>query len=188
MRAVHVGERIRQLRLGLGMSVRTLAAKSGFSPSLISQVEHGQVTPSIGSLERIARALGVSLSRFFAELAPSTTRLVRAGARPQLTSTWSQVSIEALGALDGSGTLEPIMLTMAAGRRSGQFPAVPGGEKFALLIEGEVTLTLGDQVHVLRTGDAITFVPATPHQWENSGAGPAHVLIVTKRVPPEGHA
>ena len=67
MNSVDVGGRIRQLRLGLGMSVRSLAAKTGFSPSLISQVEHGQVTPSIGSLERIALALGVSLGKFFTE-------------------------------------------------------------------------------------------------------------------------
>ena len=67
MSPVNVGERIRQLRLGLGMSVRTLATKSGFSPSPISQVERSQVTPSIGSLERIAMVLGVSLSKFFVE-------------------------------------------------------------------------------------------------------------------------
>jgi transcriptional regulator with XRE-family HTH domain len=184
MSPVNVGKRIRQLRLGLGMSVRALATKSGFSPSLISQVEHSQVTPSIGSLERIAMALGVSLGKFFTEPDPSIPRLVRASARPQLTSTWSSVSIEALGPLDGSGTLEPIMLTMAPGGRSGIFPAAPEGEKFALLVEGEVTLTLRDEVHVLRTGDAITFAPATPHQWENSGAGPAHVVIVTRRILP----
>lgn len=92
MSSVNVGERIRQLRLGLGMSVRTLATKSGFSPSLISQVEHSQVTPSIGSLERIAMALGVSLGKFFAAPDTSGTRLVRADARPHLTSTWSPVA------------------------------------------------------------------------------------------------
>ena len=78
MSSVNVGERIRQLRLGLGMSVRALAAKTGFSPSLISQAENSQVTPSIGSLERIAMALGVSLGQFFAEPETST---VRSGAR-----------------------------------------------------------------------------------------------------------
>jgi len=184
MSPVNVGERIRQLRLGLGMSVRTLATKSGFSPSLISQVEHGLVTPSIGSLERIAMVLGVSLGKFFIESDSSPAWLVRASARPQLTSTWSPVSIEALGPLDGPGTLEPIMLTMAPEGRSGMFPAASGGERFALLIEGEVNLTLGEEVHVLRTGDAITFTPAVPHHWENIGAGPAHVVIVTQRVRP----
>lgn len=182
MSPVNVGERIRQLRLGLEMSVRTLATKSGFSPSLISQVEHGQVTPSIGSLERIAMALGVSLGQFFIEPDANATRLVRAGTRPRLTSTWSPVSIEALSPLDGPSTLEPVMLTLAPGGRSGKFPAVPWGEKFALLLEGEVTLTLGEEAHVLRKGDAITFAPVTPHQWENNGAGPAHVVIVMSRA------
>jgi transcriptional regulator with XRE-family HTH domain len=184
MSAVNVGDRVRHLRCSLGMSVRTLAAKSGFSPSLISQVEHNQVTPSIGSLERIARALGVSLGTFFGDPHLSSARLVRADARPQLTSTWSPVSIEALGPLDGSGTLEPIMLIMALEGRSGLFPATPGGEKFALLVEGEATLMLGSEEHVLRTGDAITFTPAIPYQWKNSGTATARVVIVARRVLP----
>jgi len=71
MSPVNVGERIRQLRLGLGLSVRTLATKTEVSPSLISQVEHGHVTPSIGSLERIAMALEVSLGTFFADPEPN---------------------------------------------------------------------------------------------------------------------
>ena len=133
MNSVNVGERIRQLRLGLGMSVRALAAKTGFSPSLISQAENNQVTPSIGSLERIAMALGVSLGKFFAAPETSTVRLVRASLRPKLTSTWSPVSIEALSPLDKSGTLETIMLTLAPEGRSGKYPATPGRENFALI-------------------------------------------------------
>jgi transcriptional regulator with XRE-family HTH domain len=184
MSSVNVGQRLRQLRLAAGMSVRTLASTSGFSPSLISQVEHSQVTPSIRSLERIAMALGVSLSQFFAAPEPSATRLVHAGARPHLTSTGSPVAVEALGPLDGSSRLEPVLLTMEPGGRSGLFPAAPRGEKFAFLAAGEVTLTLGEAVYVLRTGDAITFTPAIPHQWENRGPGPASVVIVTWHTRP----
>ena len=124
-------------------------------------------------------ALGVSLGKFFAEPETSTVRLVRASLRPKLTSTWSPVSIEALAPLDEAGKLEPVMLTMAPGGRSGIFPAAPGGEKFALVVEGEVSLTLGDEVYVLGKADAITFTPATPYQWANIGAGPTQVVIVT---------
>src|SRR5262245_47858376 len=77
----NVGKRIRQLRLSRGLSVRALAAETGFSPSLISQVEHGHAMPSIGSLERIAMVLGVSLSTFFAESETNAEGLVRANAR-----------------------------------------------------------------------------------------------------------
>ena len=181
MSSVNVGERIRQLRLDLGMSLRTLATKTGFSPSLISQVEHGQVTPSIGSLERIALALGVSLGRFFAEPETNAVGLVRAGLRQKLVSTWSPVTIEALGPMDGSGRLEPVMITMAPGGRSGKYPTGGSGEKFALSVQGEVSLTLDDQVFVLNTGDAMTIASAKPHQWENIGVGAAKLMVVTVR-------
>src|SRR5919197_314958 len=126
---VDVGERIRQLRLGLGMSVRTRA-------------------------------------------------------RQKLISTWSPASIEALGPMDGSGRLEPVMITMEPGGRSGKYPVARSGEKFALIFDGEVTLTLGDEVYVLRKGDTITFTPTTLHQWENIGVGPAQVVIVSVRTLP----
>jgi transcriptional regulator with XRE-family HTH domain len=178
MSSTTVGERIRQLRLESGLSVRSLATKTGFSPSLISQVEHGQVTPSIGSLERIALALGVSLGKFFAEPEVRAVGLVRADLRQKLISTWSPVTIEALGRMDGVSTIEPVLITMAPGGRSGKYPAIHSGERFAFVIEGEVSLTLEDGVHVLHTGDAITFTSAKQHQWENSGDSPARFIIV----------
>jgi transcriptional regulator with XRE-family HTH domain len=184
MSAVNVGGRIRQLRLGLGLSVRALAAETGFSPSLISQVEHCHVMPSIGSLERIAMALGVSLSTFFAESDTTTEGLVRANARQRLSSTWSPVSIEALRPMKGVGMLEPVLIAMAPGGRSGKFPTGHAGEKFVLVLDGEVTLTLGDEVYGLRTGDAITFASAISHQLENTSAEPARVVIVTVRMRP----
>ena len=69
------------------------------------------------------------------------------------------------------------MLTMAPGGRSGIFPAAPGVEKFALVVEGEASLTLGDEVHALRKADAITFIPAIPYEWINISAGPTQVVI-----------
>jgi transcriptional regulator with XRE-family HTH domain len=53
-----VGGALRRLRKESRVSVRMLASKCGFSPSFISQVELGQASPSIASLDRIALALG----------------------------------------------------------------------------------------------------------------------------------
>jgi transcriptional regulator with XRE-family HTH domain len=170
----------------MDLSVRSLAAKAGFSPSLISQVEHGQVTPSIGSLERIALALGVSLGKFFTVPETQPTGLVRAAARPKLTSTWSPVSIEALSPTDGSAQLESVMMAMEPGGRSGNYPAAESIEKFAFVVEGQVTLTLGEEGYTLDAGDAITFTPRNSYQWENTGSVPAHLMIVAWRIAPDG--
>ncbi len=177
-----VGEFVRALREEQRLSVRTLAARAGFSPSFISQVEHGQASPSIASLERIAQALGVTLGEFFRRADGAPMAVVRAGERTELTSSWSRARVEALGPTGAGHSLEPMMITLAPGGRSGTDPFAHGGEEFALVFEGKVRLTLGDAVHILERGDATTFPAGTPHQWENVGTEPARIVVVSSRA------
>ncbi|MDP9366123.1 MAG: cupin domain-containing protein [Chloroflexota bacterium] len=172
-----LGETVRRLRTRQGLSVRTLAGRAGFSPSFISQVELGQASPSISSLERIAQALGVGLGEFFRTKTP--TAVVRAGRRAGLASRWSRAEVEALGPTGAGRALEPMMLTLEPGGQSGGHPSGHGGEEFAIVFEGEVVLTLGDEVHRLGRGDAATFPAETPHRWENPGPAPARIVVVT---------
>jgi transcriptional regulator with XRE-family HTH domain len=178
---VDIGERLRQLRTAAGLSVRTLAARTAFSPSFISQVENGQASPSIASLERIAAAVGATLVEFFDPRRATDPVVVRAAGRQRLRSTWSRAEVEALGSADGAPKLEPVMITIAPGGRSSSRPEAHGGEEFALVFEGEATLTLGDEVHVLGRGDAVTFSSEVPHAWENTGLEPARIVLVSPR-------
>jgi transcriptional regulator with XRE-family HTH domain len=58
-----IGKRISQLRDDVGMTQDDLAAAAGLSTDLIRKLEQGQRhTASIGSLHRIARALGVGIA------------------------------------------------------------------------------------------------------------------------------
>ena len=72
--------------------MRTLASRAGFSPSVISQVELNRASPSIGSLERIVSALGVTLSEFFRDPGVETTTVSRLDKRQRLTSWWSSLA------------------------------------------------------------------------------------------------
>jgi transcriptional regulator with XRE-family HTH domain/mannose-6-phosphate isomerase-like protein (cupin superfamily) len=60
-----VGEELRAHRQEAGMSLRALAREVGVSPSLISQIEHGKATPSVGTLYAIVSKLGISLDELF---------------------------------------------------------------------------------------------------------------------------
>jgi XRE family transcriptional regulator, regulator of sulfur utilization len=60
-----LGKSLRHLRGKKGITLRTLAEQTDFSVSFLSQIENGQSSPSISSMEKIAHALGVSLGQFF---------------------------------------------------------------------------------------------------------------------------
>jgi transcriptional regulator with XRE-family HTH domain len=61
----NIGQRIRQLRESRGMTQSKLQARSLVSRSYLSRIESGQMTPSLGTLEKLSEALGVGLQRFF---------------------------------------------------------------------------------------------------------------------------
>jgi len=180
-----LGELVRLLRERRGLSVRTLARESGFSPSFISQVEHGLASPSIASMERIAHALGVTMSEFFAvdESQTAVPFIVPAGEGRELTSAWSHAVVRELGPSHGARLLEPVMLVLGAGGRSGARPAGHQGEEFAIVFSGDVLLRLEGAEHRLQAGDAVSLPPELPHQWENVSDREAHIILVSLRHP-----
>jgi transcriptional regulator with XRE-family HTH domain len=176
-----VGTLLRDLREERRLSVRTFAGQAGFSPSFISQVENGQASPSIASLEKIAAALDLTLVEFFQSGEARASVVVRAEQRPRFESRWSKAEIESLGS-DRAGRLEPLLITLRAGGTSGKRPYTLPGEQFAFVVSGEVTLLLDGTEQVLSTGDAVTISAQRPFRWFNSSNGPAQLLVVSSRT------
>jgi transcriptional regulator with XRE-family HTH domain len=179
---VPIGERLRMLRKARGISVRTLAAKTSFSASFISQIENGQASPSIASLERIAEVLGITLGGFFSPQPINTTRIVRVAERQELMSSWSRGKIEALGPTEGPSKLEVVLITLSPGGRSGSRQHTNRREQFVMIMDGTITLLLESETYKLKRGDAVSLNPDTPHLWENRSARSVRILVVSLRT------
>lgn len=63
-----LGQRIRNHRTALGLSQEKLAELSGCHPTYIGQIERGEKNATIESIEKIAKALNISLSKLFEKL------------------------------------------------------------------------------------------------------------------------
>jgi len=177
------GEHVRRLRTEAAMSLRTLAKRTDFSPSFISQLERGQVSPSIGSMEKIAASLGVSLSQFFAAAAKGEGgKIVRAVDREALSSGWSQAEIQALSVPGPANRLDAMLVTLRPGGRSGKHPSAGLREEFAFVLRGAATLTLGIEEHQLRQGDSVAILAGELRLWRNDARTLAQVMIVAVRA------
>ena len=180
MSEVTLGPSVRRLREEQQLSLRALAERTGFSASFLSQVENGQASPSIASMEKIATALGVTLGEFFQSAGADRQPVTRSDARPILHSEWSRARIEALG-MSGEGRLEPVLVTLEPGGSSGRHAAASTREEFALVLEGAVELTLGTEDQTLVAGDAVTIRGGALRRWHNGGETPVRILIVASR-------
>src|SRR4051794_828991 len=83
-----LGQRVRALRAERGLSTRALAAAVGVTSGFISQIENGQVTPSLAPLFRLTAELGVSMGELFdAVPQPANGRVLRASERTVVEPT-----------------------------------------------------------------------------------------------------
>ena len=155
---LQLGTRIRSLRQARRLTLRDVAEHAGVTESFLSQVERDVTSPSIATVQRIARALDLSIAQLFAEDTDSG-RVVRREARRRIAYPGLRAVDEFLTS-NLAGRLQVIMSTIE-----------PGGGT------GVLDLWVGDEHHVLREGDAITFPSRLPHWNANHGQEPVTVIF-----------
>jgi transcriptional regulator with XRE-family HTH domain len=62
---IDLGKQIQKLRESKGLSQQDLAAKCNFEKSNMSRLEAGRVNPTLSTLEKVVKALDISLQELF---------------------------------------------------------------------------------------------------------------------------
>jgi XRE family transcriptional regulator, regulator of sulfur utilization len=177
----NLGQALRRLRESRHISLKTLADQTGFSSSFLSQVENGQASPSISSMERIATALGVTLGQFFQRAEASQGSLVRRGDRARLNLDWSSAEIESAGALEQGSQLYAFLVKLKVGGLSGKHARPSLNDEFAFVNYGEVILTMGEKDQLLEAGDSAVIPAGIIRRWRNESQQPVQILIVSAK-------
>jgi transcriptional regulator with XRE-family HTH domain len=173
-----IGRKVRELRTERGLSVRMLAARAGFSPSFISQMESDAVSPSIASLEKVAEELGVSLGQFFSSIEAAPGEVVRKAERPKHESGWSRSTVALLADGAPGRKLSAVEITVEPGGTSGKRAAFGTQEAVVLVLSGELTVWLRGQETGLGEGDSVYVSEGTEFSWENTGSERATLVLV----------
>jgi len=175
--AIDVGAQLRMLRAGAGLSIRALAEMSGLNVNTLSLIENGKTSPSVSTLQQLARALGVPVTEFFVmENGNKTVVYQRNGSRPR--ALFEHGTMEDLGAGMERFGAEPLIVTLEAHADSGKNPIVHTGREFVYCLDGQVAYTVETEIYVLEPGDSLLFEAYLPHRWKNDDEYPARVLLV----------
>lgn len=175
--SVDVATSLRELREARGISMRTLATKSGLSANALSMIERGKTSPSVSTLYKLADALGVSITAFFGtETEKKQIVFLKQDERTRMSFT--RGLFEALGGEQFVGRVEPFMLTLESGASSGPHSIVHSGHEFVFCLRGQLDYTVEKQVFHLTVGDSLLFASRLQHKWKNPGHTVTNALIV----------
>ena len=172
-----IGQKIRRLRVKLGLTQEELADRTELSKGFISQLENDITSPSIATLMDILEALGTDISSFLNDR--SETRVVFTP-----DDTFEKEDDEAgtvirwLVPNAQKNALEPILVSIRPGGQTAELDPHEG-EEFGLVLSGAVTLIDGDTQHRVHKGDSFYFHPQGVHWLQNNGKTPAKVLWIS---------
>src|SRR5947208_13778558 len=165
-----IGIRIKEIRLARGMTLQTVSDVSGLSPSMLSLVERGRASPSIGSLVVIASALGVTMSDLVANEPTPEERLVVRGTDAKVVETAQHVIRRVLRE-DKSRGLSVAVNEYAPGTGNADQPIAHSGFEYGFILEGQLTVSVEGTSYVLDAGDLISYSSRRPHRiWNYSNA------------------
>lgn len=190
--SAQVGPRIRAFRKQRGLTLRSLAARSGLSIGFLSQVERGISSIGLTALGSVASALGQSVADFFdaqpaAPSDPVVTPLPRhftltRGENAATQYVSGQQTYRMLSERGAGLVLEPMVVHIApGGRRENAYGHA--GEEFAYVITGELLYEVDGVEHRLHPGDSVHLRSSVPHSMYNDTESVTTVVsVVTPRL------
>jgi transcriptional regulator with XRE-family HTH domain len=173
---LQLGPRIRALRQARNITLRELAGRAGVTESFLSQVEREVTSPSIASVQRIARALDLAIAELFTGDVPHG-RVVRRAERRRIVYPGLRAVDEFLTS-GLSGRMQVIMSTIEPGGGTGDEPyAHDSDEEVVIVLAGRLELWVAGEHHVLEEGDTVTYSSRLKHRNLNTGDTTAVVLF-----------
>ncbi len=158
---VEIGQRIKQLRVMKGLTQEELADRAELSKGFISQVERDLTSPSIATLMDILQCLGVSVSEFFTEepeeqiVFTKEDYFIKKDEENENTIEWIVPNAQ-------KNQMEPILLKLEPGGSTD--PDNPHeGEEFGYVLNGAVTIHLGNKVYRAKKGETFYYVSGKQH-------------------------
>lgn len=185
-----LGARLRAAREAAGITLRTLAERTGLSQPFLSRLERGQVSASIANLLEIARALGVSVAALLEGDAPAPAQAWAVHRGGATAAPGDGYSFRQLAPALRRRRMDAFVLDFPPGRAQ-ELVVAHEGEELLYVLEGRIRFRFGDEEALLGPGDAVQFDAALPHSAANVGVKQARLLMVTtpaRGAPPLGAA
>lgn len=162
-----IGDRIRRLREEKGLSVAELSHLTGFDEKSLRDIEDNTVSPQLGAIIKLSKALDSALQRLIAgegqKLYAITRRNERkvaarssSGRDQRAAYTYMSLAPEVKGR-----HMEALMVQLE--EMHDKEPSVHGGEEFIHVLEGTVVLHIGQEHYELEAGDSAYYLSTMPH-------------------------
>lgn len=166
-----LGERVALYRQLQGLTLEQLAAASGVSRSMLSQIERGRANPTLAVTQRIAQVFGISIGELVDDPdAGNRIDVVRASDPAALFRADGECELRTLSPLALEKNIEFYAITLQRGAALSSEAHFEGTREMFSVSRGQAEVIAGDATIRLDRGDTAHYRADVPHTIRCRGA------------------
>lgn len=183
----NIGLKIKEIRESKNISIEDVSERCGLSEKQIVSVENNENLPSLGTLIKIARALGVRLGTFLDDNDNLGPIVCRAEDRENSQSiSFSNDAADArinmvyhpMAKQKAGRHMEPFFIEIQSDQNVKYKSSAHEGEEFVYVVSGEIEIDYGKNKYTLKEGDSIYFDSIVEHHIHSTSSQSAKVIAV----------
>lgn len=168
-----VGKKIKKARTDKKMTYDALANETGFSVDFLKKVEAGKITPPVGSLLQISRALEIDSGDLLKEDEGRMQDRIRAYNKRTASYAYTTLTPGA-----ENKHLKAFRIKIDALKDHEGVSYNHEGEEFVYVLDGTIEVVVGEHVNSLGPGDSLHFNSGIQHLLRNTGESDAELIVV----------
>lgn len=174
---MNIGEKLRNLRIQKNLTQEELGERTDLTKGYISQLERDLSSPSMETFFTILEVLGISPEQFFSERTLEQKIVYTDDDSTLYNDEESGYELKWLIPESNEKEMEPVILTFD---KNGEYKLFDPSlsETFIYVIEGSVSLVLGEATYSAKKGEAMYYQAAERHQLINHSKSKSRILIV----------
>jgi len=165
------------------MTLAELGEKANLSTSYLSQIERDKTSPSLSTLETIAKSLNIGLRTLFET--DDEAAFVLRGSNGTYTPTQLDAIVrQPLMPQIGNPEIEVYRITFHPRSATEQIEQF-AGEEIIYVLNGELIISISDEQFILTTGDSIHYDALLFHSWKNESSDFCTIIWGRARALPD---
>ncbi len=165
-----LADRIRTMRERQHLELEQLAEKTGYSKEYLQGIEDGKVSPPVGALIQISRALVID-----------SWSLLSDEKKRRRQGYLKRTKVYAYKCLTPDAEdkhLWAYLITLDPKKEHPMVAYRHEGEEFGYVLEGRVEIKVGEQVHELKKGQTVHFNSGVSHNLRNLSTKPSKLIVI----------